>query len=295
MIEDPPLAAVQRGLWDLNVETVHIDQRRISGYFYELAIQDSALVGCIRSEDNAFRLEDVKAIYLRPYDWSQLEEFADIDSYSEKWAAAARFEDAITLWCEMADAEVVNRPSAMDSNNSKPYQLSMISDCGFAIPDTIITTDPEAVIAFWRKHHNVVYKSISSRRSIVTRLNAGDLDRLDEVASCPTQFQRFIEGTDYRVHVLGNQVFASKVVSSSDDYRYSADTKTTAATIPAHIAAKCIFITNKLGLLFSGIDLREALDGEWFCFEVNTCPGYTSFEDQAPQITKALVKLLAQD
>jgi hypothetical protein len=293
VMEDPPLFAVAEGLKALKVKTIHIDQRRIEDYCYELTMQDRSLVGEILLGDTSFSIEEVRGIYLRPCDLRQLEEFEEAPDCSEKWIAAVRFEDAITLWCEMAQCSVVNRPAAMDSNSSKPYQLEIIRDCGLAVPDTIVTTDPKTVFEFWKKHRDVVYKSISNRRSIVTRLNASDEDRIREVASCPTQFQRFIEGTDYRVHVLGDEVFASKIISTGDDYRYSSHTQSTAAAIPGDIAAKCILLSRKLGVFFSGIDLREASDGEWFCFEVNTCPGYTSFGDQAPAITKSLVTFLA--
>jgi glutathione synthase/RimK-type ligase-like ATP-grasp enzyme len=293
VMEDPPLAAVAEGLQALNIKTFHLDQRRMDDYCYEFTLQDGELYGSISLGDVSLDLEEVSGIYLRPCDLRQLEEFEDIPEYSEKWMAAVRFEDALTFWCEMAQCVVVNRPEAMDSNISKPYQLDIIRSCGFAVPDTLITTDPEAVWEFWKKHQDVVYKSISNRRSIVTRLNANDQARLNEVAFCPTQFQQYIKGTDYRVHVLGDEVFASRIVSTGDDYRYSNHTQSTAATIPEDIAVKCISLSHKLGVFFSGIDLRQTSHGQWFCFEANTCPGYTSFGDQAAAITRSLVTFFA--
>jgi glutathione synthase/RimK-type ligase-like ATP-grasp enzyme len=291
--EDPPLAAVAEGLESLNVGTVHLDQRRIHEYFYEFTMIDGRLAGSIRLGSDCFSLERISGIYVRSCGLRQLEEFEDVPESSEKWAAAVRFEDSLTLWCEMAQCAVVNRPEAMDSNVSKPYQLEIIRHSGFAIPDTLITTDPEAALEFWEKHRDVIYKSISNRRSIVTRLNANDRTRIGDVASCPTQFQRLIEGTDYRVHVLGDEVFASRIISTADDYRYAAQTQSTAAIIPDDIAQRCIRLSRKLGVFFSGIDLRQTPEGEWFCFEVNTCPGYTSFEDQAPAITRSLASFFA--
>ena len=37
-----------------------------------------------------------------------------------------------------------NRPSAMASNGSKPYQAAIIQSVGLATPPTLITTDPAA-------------------------------------------------------------------------------------------------------------------------------------------------------
>jgi glutathione synthase/RimK-type ligase-like ATP-grasp enzyme len=293
VLEDPPLAAVAEGLEALNVKVLHIDQRRFDEYCYEFTMIDGRLDGNICLGSDCFNLEKVSGIYVRSCGLRQLEEFEDVSESSEKWAAAVRFEDSLTLWCEMAQCVVVNRPEAMDSNVSKPYQLEIIRDSGFAIPDTLITTDPEAVFEFWKKHRDVIYKSISNRRSIVTRLNANDRIRIGEVASCPTQFQQLIEGTDYRIHVLGDEVFASRIISTGDDYRYATQTQSTVAIIPDDIAQRCIRLSRKLGVFFSGIDLRQTSDGEWFCFEVNTCPGYTSFEDQAPAITRSLASFFA--
>ena len=58
----------------------------------------------------------------------------------------------------------------MASNNSKPYQALLIQALGFAVPETLVTTDPDAVLAFWQRHGTVVYKSNSGIRSIVSRL-----------------------------------------------------------------------------------------------------------------------------
>ena len=43
-----------------------------------------------------------------------------------------------------------------------------------------------------------------------------------DVAWCPTQFQQFIPGRDYRVHVVGDAAFVAEIVCDADDYRYAA-------------------------------------------------------------------------
>ena len=49
----------------------------------------------------------------------------------------------------------------------------------------------------------MIYKSISGIRSIVQKVTKHDLDRLDRIRWCPTQFQRLVEGQDIRAHVIG--------------------------------------------------------------------------------------------
>jgi hypothetical protein len=292
LMEDGPLAAVSQCLEYLDTPTIFIDQRRILDYTFEFEI-DASVCGKIIGPDLSFEISRAKSIYLRQYNFEQMDVFAGIDRGSEGWRQAAQFEDAMMLWCDVADGRVVNRPSAMGSNSSKPYQMEIVREAGFSVPDTLITTDPDSVVAFWQKHKRVIYKSISSCRSIISSFSEKDLVILDDVECCPTQFQRFIEGTDYRVHVLDDKLFAHKITCPDDDYRYSKRTTIEPISLPVEIEEKCLALSKKLGLLFSGIDLRCSNDGEWFCFEVNPSPGYIYFESETKLVTLELAKFLA--
>lgn len=137
----------------------------------------------------------------------------------------------------------------------------------------------------------MIYKSISGWRSVVAQLT--DQATLDDVSACPTQFQEWIDGTDYRVHVLGDDVFASRIHSTQDDYRYGKDTQIIACDIPCELRRRCVDLTKFLGLAFSGIDLRQRRDGEWYCFEVNPSPGYTCFDGIDRPIARAVARYLA--
>jgi hypothetical protein len=200
-------------------------------------------------------------------------------------------------WLEIAPGFIVNRPNAMASNVSKPFQAQLIMTCGFGTPPTLVTNDPEQVRDFHARHGRIVYKSVSSVRSIVMEWRDGQGD-LENVKLLPTQFQAFIQGTNIRVHVVGDAVFATAIESQSVDYRYAGRDGDAAAlqatTLPPDIEDKCRRLTKRLGLAFSGIDLKKTPDGEWFCFEVNTSPGYSYFQEQGGQpIADALVAFLA--
>lgn len=230
-------------------------------------------------------LEDVTGVLVRP------------ESEVKSRESAIAF-GALTAWTELTRACVLNRPSAAASNRSKPFQLGLIAGLGFAVPDTLVTTDPEDVRAFRAQHGTVVYKSVSGVRSIVAMLRPDDDERLCDVSTCPTQFQRFIAGIDHRVHVVNEAVFACRVDSAAIDYRYAAHfeqcTTLTAVTLPRDVANRCIKLTHGLELQLAGIDLRVSPDGTWWCFEVNTAPGFTWFEQQTGQpIAAAVARTLA--
>ena len=149
----------------------------------------------------------------------------------------------------------------MASNGSKPYQTALIARLGFLVPETLITTDPRAAAEFWEKHGQVVYKSVSSVRSIVCRLTEAHRARLEDVTWCPTQFQAYVPGRDHRVHVVGDEVFPVEVVSDADDYRYAtaqgASCELFATALPSEVADRARAVAKALDLPVCGIDSEE--------------------------------------
>jgi glutathione synthase/RimK-type ligase-like ATP-grasp enzyme len=113
------------------------------------------------------------------------------------------------------------------------------------------------------------------------------------VDCCPTQFQEYVEGSDYRVQVLDGVVFAYKISSSGDDYRYSADTTMEEVKLDNDVEERCVRLCRALDLIFAGVDFRRTPDGQWYCFEVNPSPGFTYFENGARKVARSLATLLA--
>ncbi len=58
------------------------------------------------------------------------------------------------------------------------------------------------------------------------------------------------------------------------------------------MATRCVEATRSLGLTISGVDLRRAPDGRWFCFEANPSPGFTYYEANTGQPIAAIASLL---
>jgi glutathione synthase/RimK-type ligase-like ATP-grasp enzyme len=164
----------------------------------------------------------------------------------------------------------------------------------------MVTTSPERAREFYDLcRHSVIYKSVSGIRSIVRRMSTEDLERLPDVACCPTQFQEFIDGTDVRVHVVGEHVYAAAIESSAVDYRYAlrdgVEVTVTRTEIPEDIAERCVRMSAAMKLTITGIDLRRTRDGRWYCFEVNPSPAFGYYEDLAfLPISEALCRLLSE-
>jgi glutathione synthase/RimK-type ligase-like ATP-grasp enzyme len=260
---DPVISAVAAACARQGVEVVTADTDSIASL-----LPDEELVTC---DGHRVRLGEVTGVFVRPV--------APVTT-----PQSARTYQALTAWTQLTATRVLNRPAAAASNRSKPYQLGLISAAGFATPDTLVTTDPDQVRRFWAQHGRVIYKSVSGTRSIVAELSDGDVDRIPDVTACPTQFQQYIPGTDYRVHVVDTTVLACRIESTATDYRYAAGsgqlTALAATGLPADVASRCVALTASLGLALAGVDLRVDAAGRWWCFEVNTAPGFSWFEQQ---------------
>lgn len=291
---DEPFDDVGAELERAGHRIARIDQRAILDTTVEF--EACGTRGHVDHAGRRIALSDVRALYVRNYDARRLDAVARGGP-----AAAVRVDEVETaLWCfaDLAPICVLNRPTAMASNNSKPYQTRLVRAHGFAVPETLVTTDPEAALAFWRRHRAVIYKSVSGQRSIVRQLSSAHLERLDDLKWCPTQLQAYVAGRDVRVHVVGARWFATEVVSGADDYRYAvrqgSDICFRPCQLPPDVAERCLAVAAALDLPLAGIDLRHSIDGEWVCFEVNPSPCFSFYEQQTGQpMTRAVAELLA--
>lgn len=291
---EPPVAAVARQLSGMNLPHLLIDQRLVALGDARTWWDSGSTGGVIDVDGSQISLDEVTGVYTRLTTW------ADLPNVGRDPAAlhhASRVHQALESWLEATSACVINRTSANDTNNSKPYQTLLIRE-HFDIPATLVSNNREDVLEFRQEFGRIIYKSISGERSIVTSFTDDDLDRLPLLANAPTQFQEHVSGVDLRVHVVGSGVFATRVESDAIDYRYDHDTgggTLTAFDLPKQIAAECVTLTRRLGLELSGIDLRLANDGRVVCFEVNPSPAFTAYEDVTGQpIAAAIARRLSR-
>jgi hypothetical protein len=292
LASDGPLAAVLTRLRELGAAVALLDQRAVARTELRLAA-GREVSGEILVDGLGLDLDEVTAAYVRPYDARRIPAVARAGPGRRLWQHAVELDDALLSWCELTPAMVVNRPTAMMSNDSKPFQARLIAMAGFATPQTLITTDASAAVAFWEEHGDVIYKSCSGVRSIVRQFNPADPDRLRNLRWCPTQFQRRVTGTDVRVHVVGDEVFACRIEAVGHDYRYDADTTVSPCVLDDDVADRCRALSRVLCLAVAGIDLRQTPDGDWYCFEVNPSPGFTYFQARSGHpIDLAIARLL---
>lgn len=295
---EDPLAMVSSALRDLKAHVVVLNQREFAEIQLAVSVSDCA-TGWLHIGNASYRAEEFEGIYVRFMDDRLLPELTGEPNDSPLRQHCRALHDALTQWMEVSDARVLNRPSSMASNNSKPFQAQLIRRCGLEVPETLITNDPDLAREFRARHGSVIYKSLSGVRSIVTELTDADDARLELLRWCPTQFQEFVDGENIRVHVVGTRTFATRVRSDAVDYRYAARQVGTPAELeayelPSECEERCVTLAAQLGLPFAGIDLKVRPDGRVYCFEVNPSPGFSYYEANTGQpIARAVAEYLA--
>lgn len=296
---ETPLALVEEELRIIGAASISFNQRIFEKCQMQMEIHDGRISGNLRIDNRNFDLNDFSGIYNRAMDDTNLPELQYEPPGSPKRQYCRALHETLMQWSEIAPARVVNRISPMASNFSKPYQAQLIQKCGFDVPETLITNNPDLVREFRKKHGRIIYKSISGARSIVQTLSDNDIHRLDYIRWCPTQFQKYIEGNDIRVHTVNNEAYATLINTGATDYRYAyqqegESAKLSAYELPDEIAEKCLRLADGLGLAFAGIDLKITPDSKVYCFEVNPCPAFSYYEANTGQpIANAVARYLA--
>jgi len=296
---EPPVRLVLQAARRLRVPVLLFNQREAADTEIMIEIQDGRLEGEISIRGMTWSLSEVRGAYNRLMDLHNLPEHRGRHpDMVERMQKSILVHEALTDWLEGTTCRVMNRGSAMLSNQSKPYQAQLIEKTGFPTPPTLITNDPDEVRAFAAMHGAVIYKSTSSVRSIVKMLDQHAMEHLDRVRHLPTQFQAYVAGVNIRVHVVGKRVFATQVATEAVDYRYagqdSLPLSMTEIQLPEQNEEKCLRLSDTLQLPLCGIDLKKSPEGEYYCFEVNPSPGYSYYQNQTGQdIAEGIVGYLA--
>jgi hypothetical protein len=296
---EKPMRVVRERLEALGAPAVMFNQRQFASSEVVLEVSGGGVTGEMRIGDKVYRLEEFQAVYTRLMDDRSLPELENEPPDSPLRIHCRSLHETLIRWCEIAPGRIVNRSAPAASNSSKPYQAQLVREIGFSVPETLITNDPNLVREFVSQHPRVVYKSISAVRSIVQTFEEADFERLENIRWCPTQFQAFVEGTNLRVHTIGQEVFGTAISTKATDYRYAVRQSGDHADLrPVDLADeltnKCLKLSSALGLDFAGIDLKVTPDDEVYCFEVNPCPGFSYYESNTGQpISEAVARYLA--
>ena len=199
----------------------------------------------------------------------------------------------------------MNPPSATYIAESKPYQLAIAKDCGFKVPETLATNDASRISETFPD--SLVIKSLDTvllrdggyDLFIYTILNPGGELAEETVSVVPLLAQEALEEkTDIRVTVVGNEVFAVRILSQGSgiegDWRVvpKSELEYRDTALNRDIIERCKMLTRSLSLSFAAIDLIETHQGVYFV-EINPTGGWGWLSTAERSIDKAIASWLA--
>lgn len=263
--------------------------------------------------DSHYRIEDIQSIwYRRPTKRFHFPEGLSEDGYEYAQAEAQRgFEGLLralpVLW--------VSHPDAIRAAEWKPQQLVYAQQVGLSVPQTLITSNPQAALRFFEEcQGQVVYKPFNQgvphpklgepwQGSIyTTKLTQAELEEhAPAIALTTNLFQEYIpKAFELRINVIGTRAFAAEIHSqhserSSVDFRMGySDLSYKIHQLPRQIEQACLSLMQRFHLQFSAIDMLVTPENKYVFLELNACGQWGWIETHTGlPLTEALIDLLS--
>jgi len=236
--------------------------------------------------------------------WRRVSRPAPLDQLDEATNAFVQREIDTSLrgWLH-AMTNVINPINNAARANNKLVQLNLAKECGFVIPETLVTTRDESALRFRELFGAIICKPMNghSRAFIEARLLEPDED-IDAVtlSNCPTMFQEAIlGGDDLRVTVIDGQVFPAQVQRPAGfthiDWRSELNATFVSVTLPVQTQDSILRYMKLSGLRYGAFDLRTDAAGNFVFLECNEAGQFLFVEIHggipiSAAIAKALIK-----
>ena len=170
----------------------------------------------------------------------------------------------------------------------KPLQLKLAGELGLELPPTLITSDPQAFLDFYREHDgDLVSKLLGTAMTkalkdshlarFTQRVTRRDVGYADTIRYAPMIFQAYVpKRVELRITVVGERVFAAEIHSQKanrtrvDWRRYDmTHTPHYPHTLPDAVERGCLELVRRLGLRYGAIDMVLTPDGRYVFLEIN--------------------------
>ena len=168
----------------------------------------------------------------------------------------------------------ISEPTATRIAENKLVQLRHARSLGFSVPDTLVSQDPDEIIAFFNQHHeDVVVKAVRGTHRVpllTQRLTKDHLVRRRGLALSPAIYQEHIPGDRHvRVCAFSNDIHAYELVTTELDWR-PASYSVCYTELPPELTTLIREMLYRLHLRMGIFDFKiDARSGEIVWLEVN--------------------------
>lgn len=289
-------------------------------YQLDQTIIDGRCVSRLRllADDDWIDLANVGAVWVRkPAEHAYRSEDLNPQerAFAERETEQALFSVLYTLDCFW-----MSHPRALRGALWKGEQLARAARMGFTVPASIVTNVPNEARRFCAQVGGpVIFKTMSTPTLAAEDVDAheriagglattivddGMIGQLDAVCELSCHFQEYVpKRHELRVTVVGDQVFAAKIMSQ-DDARTTIDSRDMSAPIryeacalaPA-LARRCVDFVHSYDLSYGALDLVVRPDDEIVFLENNPAGQFLYVQQLVPElkIMEAVSDLLAAE
>ncbi|MBQ1158477.1 ATP-grasp ribosomal peptide maturase [Streptomyces sp. A73] len=244
------------------------------------------LVGSLSTSTRSTDMEAVRSVYWRrpgPYSAPK-----GVNGQEARWCAEEARYGLGGILAALPEAHYVNHPWRNRDAEYKPAQLAMAGRCGFDVPRTVLTNDPQVARDFSQEHGPVVYKALRATdyhdeegKALTVWVDEVDPDDLDDGVEATMHLfqQRVPSVADLRVTAVGEEIFTVRFDGSPGiDWRRHYDHLTyTLIDTPPQLAISIRAYMNAFGLVFGAFDFGLDTDGRPWWYECNPNGQYAWF------------------
>lgn len=299
--DDVHVQAVQKHLNSMGHDLVRMDVDRIIRGEWQVRWDYQNVECWLITEYNAYNLFEVDSVWFRkPYGFGTSGFVESIKDPVQRAAVAKEARDLIDgLSMALGSKFWLNSLEDLNRARLKPYQLHLAKAVGMLVPESIITSDPEAARNFCAQRPTVLkplaephlaYDS-SSRVVETTLMTEEHIRGLDLIRSQPILLQRYIDKQcELRVTCVGEELFVARQTLTGGqfstkvvDWRALQGTNEsiyTPADLPPGIAVSIRGLLRELRLGFAAMDLAVDQRGEYYFLEVNPNGQWLGYTDE---------------
>lgn len=178
----------------------------------------------------------------------------------------------------------VNHPDSNERARHKPGQLLAAADCGFLVPDTLVSNDEAEIRTFVQNHPDHVIKPLHQGDSFVP-LGDGMIYQ-----------QHIPKRADIRLTAVGGMLFPCCITSKLRDWREDEDATYEPVSAPREIVKAVYSYMEHYGLYYGAFDFAASERGPWYFLECNPNGQFGFVERKAGlSISHGLADLLAEE
>ncbi len=288
---------IERLLVERGAEVIMFDPTRFpASAALSVAVSSSGVRrGRITMDGRKIDLDTLTSVWLRrpllPVAHSQIVD-VDVRRYVEKESAVFATDVWDTLNCRVLPAS----RATMDRAAHKLLQLIKAGREGFELPPTLVTTDPDEFLDFYREYDGNIITKVLDQRCAHHRgdefdrytepVSPADVAYADSMRLCPIIVQSYVsKAVELRITVVGAKVFAAEIESQKTNHtrhdwrQFDPNMSYRIHHLPDAVNARCVRLVQRLGLAYGAIDMILTPDERYVFLEMNPDGQYLWIED----------------